>query len=523
MDRWAKLELSRGGGFGLVAFAAGLLLFPNAGGFALLDPNEAKHALIARHMLEEGRWLEPILNGALYHDKPSFFYILVGACYRIFGVSEFSARLVPCLSVWGTLLLTYALASKRSVPAGILSAYFLGSSLFFIHMGRFTNLDGLFTLALTGALFPALAVMPARGAWRIPYVSFVSLAFAILIKGPVAGVLTAVPAAVAIARFELDWKRVVRGVLLLLAIVAAWVVPVAIAHPDYLVDFVWLHNLQRYFGDVPVFHPEPILFFIPIVFGALLPWSPLLPYAVLRAFRRPSADLLLAAYALGIVAFFSLSTGKLATYVVPAFPALAVLVAWWSWAGLSEPGSRARDAALVGEGFLVVLVPVGVVAAYVAAPELVIVSLCLVPMGLVAAGVLFARARFQSGTEVAVAACIGCLCSSLLLCAFGGPGAARFTSDRDLAEQALALGPPDRMVIYRVRPFSFLFYTGWKAAYKVSDEAYKAAITGPGDVLVLTKAKRLEPLGLIVPGVRFVTVARNRRHLLLRPIREQSQ
>jgi len=523
VNRWAEIRPDRRVGFALVAVAGALLVFPGSGGFALLDPNEAKHALIAKDMMEAGQWLQPVLNGRPYHDKPSLFYILLGACYRLFGPSEFSARLVPGLAIWATLLWTYWFASNRSVAAGLLAAYLLASSLFFALLGRFANLDGLFCFALTGAMFAAAAEMPTTGRWRIPYLAFAMAAFAVLIKGPVALVILAVPALCAAIRRQLDWRRVVTGAALVILLVAFWVVPVAWWYPDYLVDFVWLHNLQRYFGDVPVFHPEPLLFFVPIVFGALLPWSTLLPLAVARALRTPDAEYYLAVYAVTVVAFFSLSTGKLATYVVPAFPALAVLVAWWALARLSEPGSRGERAALVGAALLGSLGPIALAAAALVAVDLLPAAACLLPVSVLGLLIVINRDRFSSGIDIAIACCSGCLLTSVLLSAFGGAAAARVTSDQDLAAVAQSLGKPDRMVIYRVRPFSYLFYTGWDGVYKVSDEEYRAAITGPGRTLILTKEKRLEPLAELVPGVRFETVGRNARHLLLRPISAQSR
>jgi 4-amino-4-deoxy-L-arabinose transferase-like glycosyltransferase len=523
MDRWARLEIGRGTGWAAVAVAGAALVFQGIGGSPLLDPNEAKHALIAKHTLEAGRWLEPVLNGRAYHDKPSLFYILVGACYRMFGVSEFSARLVPGLSIWATLLATYGLASVRSTQAGLLAAYLLASSLFFVHLGRFTNLDGVFTLALTAALFSALMRFPSAGPWRIPYLSFLFAGIATLIKGPVALVMLSVPAGFAAFRPGLDWRRVVAGAAVIIAIVAGWVIPVALWHRDYLVDFIWLHNLQRYFGEVQIFHQQPLLFFLPIVFGALLPWSTLLPLALARALRRVDREFFLAVYALTVVAFFSLSSGKLATYVVPAFPPLAVVLAWWSWDRLSEPGSKGRRAALAGVVLVALLAPIGMGAAMLAAPELLGAAACLIPASVLALGIWARRGRFDNGTDIVVLCSAGCLAASVLLGALGGSSAGRFTSDRDLATVALRNGRPDRMIVYRVRPFSFLFYTGWEGIYKVSDEQYREAITAPGRALILTKEGRLPPLAEIVPGVEFTTVARNARHLLLRPVPAQSR
>jgi hypothetical protein len=96
-----------------------------------------------------------------------------------------------------------------------------------------------------------------------------------------------------------------------------------------------------------------------------------------------------------------------------------------------------------------------------------------------------------------------------------GPDVGRLTSDRDLAAAAIAAGPrPDAVVVHRVRPFSFLFYSGWPVVYKVTDEEYRAALSRPGRVLVLTKESRLESLSAIDPNVQLREIARNHRHVL---------
>jgi len=95
------------------------------------------------------------------------------------------------------------------------------------------------------------------------------------------------------------------------------------------------------------------------------------------------------------------------------------------------------------------------------------------------------------------------------------PAVGRLTSDRDLvAAIAGEEPPPDAVVVHRVRPFSFLFYSGWPVVYKVTEAEYRAALTRPGRVLVLTKDSRLDSLPATDPPLQLREIARNHRHVL---------
>jgi hypothetical protein len=95
------------------------------------------------------------------------------------------------------------------------------------------------------------------------------------------------------------------------------------------------------------------------------------------------------------------------------------------------------------------------------------------------------------------------------------PAVGRLTSDRDLVAAVADRGsPPDAVIAHRVRPFSFLFYSRWPIVYKVSDDEYRAALTRPGRVLVLSKESRVGSLPATDPPLQLREIARNQRHVL---------
>lgn len=510
-------SLSRRGGGAVVLLAAVLLLGARIGDLPLLDPDEAKHAQVAREMLEAGHWLEPRVYGQPYHHKPSLLYALIGGCYRIFGVGELGARMVPAIAGLMTVLLVYHHASRRRVADGLLASLLLLASTLFFAVARFTNFDGLLTLTTFGAAVAISRWIESSCLdWRSFLWGVALAACGVLVKGPAAAVLLAVPALVCGAGALRNTSLAVyfAGAACFAGIVGAWLVPALIHHPDYVRDFLWIHNVQRYSVDADLFHPEPFWFFAPVLLTTLLPWSPVVPAALSAAWRRGGGDRFLAAYALWVVVFFSLSNGKLATYVLPAYPALAVLAARW----LTDEQARPKGAlSAIAAAIFLLSAPAAYVVLRLEEPGFEGLAWALVPAAAAGAWVLLSKRRWPLTERGAIATLSGALVAvyagAVILY---GPTVGRLTSDRDLvaAVAAQSSATPDAVVVHRVRPFSFLFYSGWPVVYKVTEEKYRAALTSPGRVLVLTKESRLNSLPATDPPIEVREIARNHRHVV---------
>lgn len=514
-------RLSRRQGFALVGVGAAALLGLALGEAPLLDPDEARHAEIAREMLVSGRVLEPLINFEPYHHKPSLLYVLVGVCYRLFGVGETAARLVPALLSWLTIVTVYGYGARTSVAVGLVASSLLAACGFFVHVGRFTNFDALLTATMTAAVVSFATWLDRRERGRMLLAAYLFVGIAVLAKGPAALIMVAGPVLFLIVRGQVSVRelRPFAGAVLTGAVVAAWAVPVWLQAPQYLVDFVWIHNIRRYLWPADIFHPEPFWFFVPIVFGALLPWSLLLPHAFGAALRRKGSDAFLAAYCVWVLLFFSLSTGKLATYVLPAFPAAAVVVARWLVDAAGATATRGRALVSVAAGLCASLPFAAAIAAHLESPGQEAIALVFVPVAVAAATVLVAgRSRMPTTIEPLLVLCAGMIATVLTFELAAPTALGRFTSDRDLATAALEHGRPDRMVAFGVMPYSFLFYTTWEMVHGEDEDAYRAAFDEAGSVLVLTKDGRVPVLRGIIGDVELREIARNRRHvLLLRP------
>jgi 4-amino-4-deoxy-L-arabinose transferase-like glycosyltransferase len=502
-------------GLAAVAVGAALLLGAGLASAPLLDPDEARHAEIAREMFESGQLLAPVLNGAPYHHKPSFFYTLVGLAYRIGGVGEASARVVPALSAWLTLIAVYWYGSRTSMSVGLLATLLLGSCAFFIGVGRFTNFDALVTATFSGAML-SLAVWldePDRRARLV--VAYGLLALAVLSKGPAAAVLGAIPLPVAWwlgdLRLKAFWSPV--GLALFVSIVAAWAVPAALYAPDYLYDFLMIHNLQRYLVPTRGFHSEPIYFFVPVLACALLPWSPLVPASLRWALRSHASDRFLALHALGVIVFFSLSEGKLATYVLPAFPALALVVARWAVSGVERPvpSWAIRLAAWL---FLPLPLIVWVVVRW-HAPDDAWIAVAFLPVA-IAAGLVqtIGSARWTPLAGLCLV-CGGMITTVVTFNVTAGAALGRFASDRDLAALAERVHPERPVVAVGVKPYSFLFYTRQRVVYGGDDSEWSDVLASGEAALILSKEQRVVKVEQAFPDLATREIGRNARHMLL--------
>lgn len=313
----------------LFAFFIGL------GSYPLLDPGDGYFAEASREMLRRGEMIVPHLNGQIYFSKPIMIYWLIMSSYQAFGINEFAARLPSALLATVTVFLTFLMGQKlKGIRAGFLAAAVLASSPLFCTFGRMCLVDMTFTAFLAGALAATLFALGsnARTQWIWLYVS---LAGAVLTKGPAAIALFGG----AFALFVLLRRENLRnlftelrggyGVVILAALVLPWFIAVGLA-TDWLWPKVFLlfENMDRFHGQTNHRNLNPLFYLWVLAYG-LFPWTLALP-AVLGKLRRQLLDnrllCLLICWAVAVVGMFTLSSTKLQTYILPAFPAIAVLI-----------------------------------------------------------------------------------------------------------------------------------------------------------------------------------------------------
>lgn len=317
-----------------------VLWFANIGHNALIKPDEGRYATLSLNILLSGDWVTPRLNGLLYFEKPVLQYCLGAISFILFGFNEFAARLWPAVAGWATVLLIgltgRALWGSR---AGHFSAMILASCVWFFANSHFVNLDTGLTFFLTGALCAFLlaqrAGLSANQCRRYMHLCWAAMALATLSKGLI-GVL--IPAAVLVLysfllRQWALWGKVAlfSGAVIYLLLTAPWFIAVSLKNPDFA-HFFFVHEHFQRFLTTQHRRPGPIWFFIPCLLLGFMPWLSLLPGVMTQAIRsvvvktseRQEVAILLI-WVLFVFVFFSLSGSKLPSYILPLFPALALL------------------------------------------------------------------------------------------------------------------------------------------------------------------------------------------------------
>lgn len=332
---------------------AAYLFFFRLGDMALTDPDETFYAQTAKEMLYRGEWLTPYLYGKPQFEKPIFFYWLVEASFKIFGVNEFAARFPSALFALLGLVAIYLLGEllfNRMV--GMLSALIIGSSVEYVLLARACVTDMvLATLMLFGVLFFFYGHLKEKLYFYL--LSAASFALATLTKGPIAIIL----AGTIIGAYLLLTRRTkaLQGILLLwmilvfLAVALPWYLLMYRIHGKNFLDvFFGFHNITRFLESEHKIGSQPY-YNVPIVFGGFFPWSVFLVFGFWRAFKKSfSRDgkernhvIFLLLWFFVIFLFFSVSSTKLATYIFPSFLSLALLAALF-WDDFLKSNADAR-------------------------------------------------------------------------------------------------------------------------------------------------------------------------------------
>jgi 4-amino-4-deoxy-L-arabinose transferase-like glycosyltransferase len=358
----------------LLVLAVGALLYlPGLGREILRHPLEAKYALAAREMARGGPWMVAHLFGEIYPDKPPLYFWATAAVAELRGgrLDEVTARLPAVLGGLVTLGLTLRLGEALfGARAGLAGALVLATSGLFFWYARQGHPDQFLTAAVTLAclgLWRSFALPAGRRRTASIAVAYAAMALGVLSKGLLGLVLPLLAGA-----GYLCLTRPLRavpgglglwpGLPVFVAIVLGWYGPAVARHGvGYLRETIVHQQIERYARSF-VHHGPWYQYFGDFAAG-FLPWSLFVPGALALAGlawrdargalaearggavppnTAPPAPFLfpLGWFVTGFV-FFSLSTGKRAAYLIPLYPAAALLVGWvWAQAIARGRGSR---------------------------------------------------------------------------------------------------------------------------------------------------------------------------------------
>jgi 4-amino-4-deoxy-L-arabinose transferase-like glycosyltransferase len=322
---WRGPEIAQSAALGLIGLA---VFFFHLGSYGLWEPDEARYGEIAREMVAGGSWIIPHLNYVPYIEKPPLLYWSTAVAFGLLGTNEFAARLVPALSATLGVIVTWWFARRvLDNRRALLAAAILITSPLYAAMAQVLTTDMLLAALMSAAFFSFFLQWREGGRWWI--VLYLSMALAVLTKGPEGVLLPGLAAAFflwrrnslrgAMSRFHIR-----AGLAIMLVVSVPWFAFVALRLPGFLDFYIVGEHLRRALV-ANYSHDQPFYFLVPVIIVGMLPWSICLP--LLTAGTRGDARSWCAIAAGVVLLLFSLANAKLIPYILPAVPALAVLLA----------------------------------------------------------------------------------------------------------------------------------------------------------------------------------------------------
>jgi 4-amino-4-deoxy-L-arabinose transferase-like glycosyltransferase len=334
---------------GLILMTA-LLRLATLGAYPLTDNTESRYAEIAREMVVTDNWITPQLDeGVPFWAKPPLSIWLTAVSFKLFGMSEFSARLPSFLLAGGVLWLTFLLGRQLyGRNAGLLASAILASTLVFFVLAGGVMTDPALGFSTTLVMVSLILALETRSRlWG--YLLFVGVGLGLLAKGPIAVVLAGFPVFI-----WLFWKRQwghffrelpwLTGIPLMLLIASPWYVAAELRTPGFVEYFIVGEHYLRFVdpgwgGDLygsQHIRPRGMIWLFWL--AAALPWSFVFLGLLISRLFGSGRDLrlfslsdrwvaLLLLWAITPMLFFSLASSIIATYVYPGIPPFALLMA----------------------------------------------------------------------------------------------------------------------------------------------------------------------------------------------------
>ena len=362
----------------VLAFGAFLLLW-NLGYAPFWNPDEGRYAAASLEMArgfdgQKPDWVVPHLNTMVRLNKPPLVYWLGASNFNTFGASEWAGRLGSAFFAIGVMILVWSLARRVwGERCGLFAAMIWTTSLFSFGMARVMNTDmllcGAIALSCYGlwhaveyangehdnvelapseianrgdenSVTPKIEYSMSGFRWQPSFsIAGVGMGLALLAKGPVGLIFPLVITfayLLASARWRVlasrkAWLGIASALFVAALIAVPWYFAVHARDPQFLQQFLLTENLDRFSGKKQHHDATPFYFYLPTIFGGLLPWTPLLFLALAphknASISQRRTTIFLWMWAGIVIGLFSASSTKLISYILPAFPALAILMA----------------------------------------------------------------------------------------------------------------------------------------------------------------------------------------------------
>ncbi|WP_192561136.1 lipid IV(A) 4-amino-4-deoxy-L-arabinosyltransferase [Pseudomonas gozinkensis] len=305
------------------------------GTHGLWIPDETRYAQISQEMLLTGNWASPHFMNLRYFEKPAAGYWMIALGQAVFGQNLFGVRFASALSTGLSVLLCFLIARRlwNEPRKSFVCALLYMSFAVVAGQAGYANLDPQFTFWVNLSLVALWFALDSRSnGQRLAGWAVLGLAcgMGFMTKGFLAWLL---PVLIALPwmLWQKRWKELLLygPVAIAVAIIVSlpWVLAVHGQEPDYWRFFFWHEHIRRFAGD-DAQHDAPWWFYLPLLVAFSLPWVGMLPVALKQAWqtRRETGIAFLGLWLLMPLLFFSLSNGKLPTYILPCLLPLALLL-----------------------------------------------------------------------------------------------------------------------------------------------------------------------------------------------------
>jgi 4-amino-4-deoxy-L-arabinose transferase len=356
----------------IVLFLVLVLYIAPLGVRPMFVPDESRYAEVPREMIASGDWVSPHLNGLRYFEKPALGYWVTAASIMVFGENNFAIRLPSALSVALTAFFIFSIAgteSKKDETSAPLAALVFLTSLEVYAVGTFCVLDSLLSCFITGTMagfyLASIAAPGSRQEKKYLLLTGIFCGLAFLTKGFLAfavPILAIVPYLLSQRRFadivRMAWLPLLTAILVALP----WSILIHLREPQFWNFFFWNEHVHRFLASDAQHSESPWYFFL-VAPPMFLPWIFLVPAAVTGLFSKESAAgtgkrsippliSFCICWFIFPFLFFSVSNGKLLTYILPCFPPMAILMSLGLHRVLNKGRFRSFQLGTIGAALL---------------------------------------------------------------------------------------------------------------------------------------------------------------------------
>jgi len=309
------------------------------GSSSIWNASEAFYAETAREMLATGDYLAPQFNFEPRAQKPPLTYWVILASYKLFGVSESSARLPGSIAAVAIILFSYGIAySLFNSRVAIMTAVITATTARILILSRRLPVDLLLMFFLLGTFLLLIRALQTRNRYYW-YCFYLFAGAGFLTKGPIAVVI---PVGVYLvwslwnSKFKISDTHPFMGLAILSAVILPWYILTYHEHGwTYIQTFFLSDNLGRYLTSDSFGPSRGPFYYFPVFAADYFPWS--FPSAAAlyilwrnrrqwRPFKSTSFGLPLI-WCLFIFLIFSVSKNKQEYYIAPMYPVAAAILA----------------------------------------------------------------------------------------------------------------------------------------------------------------------------------------------------